>query len=879
MATIRVELINNLKTVRVVDSTNYTSYPNARGILVIQDPNGNYIVNNGDFDNPDITVGSPISAEFPLNLVAGAIPEGIYTVTYNVDYDLDDVSDDTTNLTFTYDASDLVTIAIEVESSLADETIQSTDISVYGGTVTLDSRTHSLTDPIDVVSSSSDKDTNTTIALITLRTGQYEAEITSGITIAVSSTYWIIDTINGTRTHDVWASDGITDLESGIAALYDRYNTSLATDNGNATEALETVVGQVNAAYSLYQINRFSGDVDQAAVYLNDIVELLAAEDITIIEPTSESIPITRIYPGYATAWYNGSGVPSVDLGRNGDYYFRTDTNQAYFKSSDTWSVIGILGANTIIQFSADGSTGWTTTYANGLNYIRFSGDGGSSWTVASKFIDGYVYYAYASDDSGTDFIATDDPSFTFNPVLEYIALKKFDESHNGDLIASDFTGLFTKYRDNGIIAYSSNPSVSIQTDKDGNNPVFPVTNPEIFIYDGDTDVTSSWTVVIDSTVDITASVINDNEIDITAIAADNGSITINCSRSGYDDLNVLMLVSKTKAGQAVVDATSVDDVTIGINESDKAYVKDNSITTQQISRDNLHFLNFGTPLAISGANNIGLCALDINTIAFYNDTDTTLSTYSIKTGVWTKIGNSLDVSGDISPATPTSGVAMTALTSSAIAFLPSDGSANATSYLSTYSWDGTDWSLAGNKLDILAGIALIAPSMTKLTSTSIVISADFAGSDDIRTYSWDGTDWTLTGNVFSLPNSPGGASVCTLTTTSIAHFDIRNNIQAYSWDGSDWTTLGNSFALGIASTQSCVIAVSSSEIIAFDTFNDLMKDYNFDGTNWTLNGNQGYFLSGDTYPKMDFLSNNIIVIFSDSGDDEITSFLRVKSI
>lgn len=871
MATIRVEIINNSKTVRVVDLTDYASYPNARGILVIQDPNGNYIVNNGDFDNPDITVGSPISAEFSLNLVAGAIPEGIYTVTYNVDYDLDDISDDTTDLTFTYDTSDLVTIAIEVESSLADATIQSTDISVYDGTVTLDSRTHSLTDPVDVVNSSSDKDTNTTIALVELRTGQYEAEITSSITIAVSSTYWIIDSINGTQTHNVWASDGITDLEPGIAILYDRYNTSLATDNGNETEALETIVSQVNMAYSLYQINRFSGDVDQAAIYLNDIVELLAAENITIIEPTSESIPITRIYPGYATAWYNDSGVPSDDLGRNGDYYYRTDTNQIYFKSSNTWgSPISTLGANTIIQFSADGSTGWTTTYANGLNYIRFSGNGGVDWTVASKFIDGYRYVAYASDAAGTDFISEDDPGFTFNPILEYRAEKKFDESHNGDLVAGDFVGLFTKYRDSGIIAYSSNPSVSIQTDKDGNNPVFPVTNPEIFVYDGDTDVTSSWTVAIDSTVDITASVINDNEIDITAIAADSGSITIGCSRSGYDDLNVMILVSKTKAGQAVIDSTSVDNSTIEFDvPTQKIRVKDGGITgvklnSNVVDDDTLQLS--GSELSIKD-NGITSSKLNIAEISNINRT-------------FTKLGDSNGTVQSDGTAAGQNGIAWMNVDRMAYSY-----TLNNTNYLACidYAKDIDTWSVIGTPLSGIASDWAVYKIVNLGDDRICILQSGGSGVTSLEVYSFNGSVWASDGDIDFDSSDTDHPSVIGLSSSDKDNIfiifrnqpggtgDYNISLRKYLWGGSSFSQVGNDLIIssGIATSglnsDYDIDNIDKNDLyLYFEDSNDSdvykIKKHTFDGTDFVLEYTS--VLDLDRSVRILALSNNEFLLY-----------------
>lgn len=780
MATIRAELIKNTNKIRVRNLTDYSSYPNARTILSITDPNGNPISINTDFDSPDMTVGDAVSDEFSLNLVSGAIPEGTYSIAYSVDYDNDDVADDTGTLTFEYDATDLISMSIEISYSLADATIESEDTTTYDARVTLNTRTHTLTYPASRGStSSSDVDNNTTIALTELYTGEYEAEITSGILIEVSSTYWIYDEISDTQTSTVWSSSGIEDLESSIEELRSRYESSLSTDNGTATQLLETAISRVNINWTLYKINRDAGDRDGASTYLNNIADILSAEDVSIYEPEDASVPVARTYPGYATEWIIKDGEDPVDAtdGRNGDFALRVDNNKVFRKTSGTWgSSIATLGANAIIQYSANGTSGWTTTYANGLNYIRFSGDGGSTWENASKFIDGYRYVAYASAADGSDFICEDDPTFIFDPSLEYRAEKKFDESHNGDLEASDFSGLFTKFKDRGIIAYCTTPSISIPADADGNNVAFPITNPEIKIVDGDTDVTSLWTITINTNTNVIASVVNDNEIDITAMSSDQGSILVDCNRSGYDTLQVLIGVHKTKAGQAVVDRTSSDTKSI-------EYTND--------------YGKIGNSKSLVVLYNSDICNLTHDLIAFWNADEQEIQTYKFGTsGLLTRntfyqIGNGLSI------ATATN-CRIASLTSTRIALIDYDNAE-----LSAYDWDGSDWTLVSNKLSVTLSLTDIL-DITSLSSTRVAILSKY----DLSTYDLASSTWSKTGNTldvttegiaFSVDNS---GRIAGLSTTDVVLFcqgvtptSDDQSIVSFTFDGTDWSIRADTYS------------------------------------------------------------------------------------
>jgi hypothetical protein len=732
------------------------------GVYTLTDPNSNILHQNVDFDSPDIDLDSSLYSSY----VSFTPTDGDYTLLYSV-YDSDTITTYTKSFTFTYDADDIPDVVIGIESNVGLATIEATDETAYGATITLNSRTHTLTYPSTWGSTTSTSILVDTISLTDLYTGEYSDTITSDITITGTDNLILEKTITGTQTHDVWDQDGYYAVRTALDTFYDRWTTA-QTDNPKKGREYAEKWNKISANYGMYNAHKQNGDLENAGEYLNNIKTLLAAEGIdTTIDP-SVSVPVTASIPGYAAQWLSGSGAPAASLGRIVDFYYREDTNGIYSKATGSWVLIGTAGANTIIEFSADGATGWTTTYANGLNYIRFSGNGGITWTVAAKFIDGYYYYAYASDDSGTDFICNDNPTFIFNPVLEYIAIKKFSSSHNGDLVAGDFSGLFTKYRDNGIIAYCTTPSVGISTDSDGNNPIFPATNPKVLVQDGENDVTSNWTVAISDTTGVTASIVSDNQVDITGISANVGSIEITCSRSGYDDLQVIIAVFKSKDAATNINLSSIDNLTLEITD---AYGRMGNITS------------------ISGMDKPSITKLDYRTIAYIDEGNHLLSTYryDVDSKNFQLVGNTLDIGGTIVKP------AISALNSTTIALIEETGDA-----LTVYSWDGTDWTSVGTPL-VRSGSDF---ALTKLDTNRIVL----VDGVNIETYDWDiGTEtWSKVGNTLDIETAgsatygwtfSGLPSVTAIDSETVAYsIDAQSSlgtgvhIMIITFNGTNWS-------------------------------------------------------------------------------------------
>jgi hypothetical protein len=897
---IRAEIIKNTNKIRVEDLSDYAgngiSLANVRGVLVITDPNSNYIVNNADFDNPDIDGDVDLtSTEFDLNLVSGAIPEGSYDIEYSVDTDNDDVANHNATLTFDYSTSDLVTASLEITSSVADATIQSVDNTSYGS-ATLTARTHTLTDPNGSVNTETSL-TEDAISLTTLSQGRYVGALQSTITIPVSSTYYIYDVISTTVNHDVWGSDGITDLESGIATLFTRYQAAISTDNGREKERLEDVVVQVEQSYTLYKINRDSGDRDGAATYLNEIVDLLSAEDITILPPTIAPIPVTRIYNGYANLWRSGSGAPAASLGNDGDYYYRTDTNQVYgAKSGGSWgSPIGTLGANTIIQFSANGTSGWTTTYANGLNYIRFSGDGGVTWTNAAKFIGGYPYYSYADDASGTNAIFNNDTGYTFDASKEFYAFKIFDEEKgNGDLTASDYTGLYTRYKGEGV-AFSVNPgTVLVPKDQDG---VYDYTNAttQIVARRGGDDLTTDFTYTKGTESNVTATVgASTGLVTITNLSSSTGYVDVVCSKSGVASQTLRIYVKDVLDGSSI--AVFANPAVIGVPTTADGNTPDYNLASSDISIFNKDIDVTGSyTFAISATSNAN-GTLNSNTFTVNSITSDTgyveiecsrsgFNTLTVRINIfkskqggatldstvvddesieyldsWFQVGNDFTISVSVSEP-----LSISNMTSSRIALTSFN-----LSVLRAYDWDGTDWSLVGNSFS-MAGLNVY--SVSAMSSTRVAVTC-LIGST-LRAYDFDGTNWSLTGNALTITGA-SNFTVAALSSTEVALADGGNDtLSKYSFDGTDWT-LDDTPASITGATFPMIAALSSTSVVLTKTGTTLQK-YEISGGTWITDGNatsvnfMDYFtissLGGEKIVVHDGVTN-AITNYEFDGDD-----------
>ena len=76
--------------------------------------------------------------------------------------------------------------------------------------------------------------------------------------------------------------------------------------------------------------------------------------------------------------------------------------------------------------------------------------------------------------------------------------------------------------------------------------------------------------------------------------------------------------------------------------------------------------------------------------------------------------------------------------------------------------------------------------------------------------------------------------SMTRLSDTRIALFeDNSDKLRAYDFDGTDWTLVGNELSIGYL-YNGTITALSSSRVAFVAASDNILKVYSFDGTDWT---------------------------------------------
>ncbi len=195
---------------------------------------------------------------------------------------------------------------------------------------------------------------------------------------------------------------------------------------------------------------------------------------------------------------------------------------------------------------------------------------------------------------------------------------------------------------------------------------------------------------------------------------------------------------------------------------------------------------------------------------------------------------------------------------------------------LTTYDFDGTDWSATGNSFTLDPSTTGVHNySCCKLNSSDIAITkGNDAGNEYLRTYTFDGTDWTLKGNSFSL-SAGFSFSVKDLDENEICLVgDAYGTLQKYIFDGVDWSTSGSATAItGGSGNIARLCSLNKSDILYFDENIDRVDQFRFDGTDWNKL-NFSYDITDFTNDiKFTQLPNGLIICVTD--DLKLMVFLR----
>jgi hypothetical protein len=174
---------------------------------------------------------------------------------------------------------------------------------------------------------------------------------------------------------------------------------------------------------------------------------------------------------------------------------------------------------------------------------------------------------------------------------------------------------------------------------------------------------------------------------------------------------------------------------------------------------DNLEAYDFdGTDWAIVGnsksitgvATDLALTALSSTRVAFVDIGNGELRAYDFDGTDWTLQGSGLSISG------MSAVVSLAAMSSTRVAFF-----GNGNSDLRVYDFDGSNWTQTGNDLNISTGLY---SSLTALSGNEVVLSNHTV----ISTYRFDGTDWSLSGALYTIPSPSGGDQDVTALTSNI---------------------------------------------------------------------------------------------------------------
>jgi len=152
-----------------------------------------------------------------------------------------------------------------------------------------------------------------------------------------------------------------------------------------------------------------SGIAVSATIEVGTTTTTAPGTDATVTNSGTSSEAVFDFTIPAGSVIYSTILIPDNSVGQDGDWAFSTVvTAEVFYKSGGAWALVNAL----------QGPTG-------------AAGDDGAN---------AYVYIAYASDDSGTNF------TNTFDPALNYVAIKTTTTAIVTP-VASDFTGLWKNYK------------------------------------------------------------------------------------------------------------------------------------------------------------------------------------------------------------------------------------------------------------------------------------------------------------------------------------------------------------------------------------------------------------------------------------------------
>lgn len=124
----------------------------------------------------------------------------------------------------------------------------------------------------------------------------------------------------------------------------------------------------------------------------------------------------------------------------------------------------------------------------------------------------------------------------------------KMSATYGGVTITKDFTVTRAKDGLSPVNIYLSQAAIAIPANADGSSPDFTNASTTVSIFEGGTDVSSSWSVSASPSTGITGT-LSTRTYTLTGMTVDTGYVEFTASRSGYTNLVIRLAVSKAKKG------------------------------------------------------------------------------------------------------------------------------------------------------------------------------------------------------------------------------------------------------------------------------------------------------------------------------------------
>lgn len=201
--------------------------------------------------------------------------------------------------------------------------------------------------------------------------------------------------------------------------------------------------------------------------------------------------------------------------------------------------------------------------------------------------------------------------------------------------------------------------------------------------------------------------------------------------------------------------------------------------------------------------------------------TDSELRTYRRSggaTAAWAQEGNTFtipDSSGAVN--------GLCQLNETDVAVMFWDASAGS-ERIGRYRFNGTDWNIVGNLLDVSGQRG----SITALNE-DLIVFGDITGGPQLEAYEFISPNWSPTGTPFVVDDVNG---LTTLSSEQFAFVDrVNNELNAASFNGSIFAIEGNPFDIGV--NADTVAALNSSDVATHDSGPDELLLYRFNQTDW----------------------------------------------